>query len=311
MTAFEGLTQENFQAYTEDKWSSMVHNLTRMKAKDTLSKLVKALVDGHQLKFNAMVAGSSDEIPNITNGKQVDAQWFYWYRDKSQRDSLNKILDRLELSSDTVFQTSPQDKHIVIGLKLSETALEVGLFIAPTASVDRRNLRARLEQSWGKEKAAESCKSHGDGLKLFFHDLEVELSQISDANLDAITEHLANDSKETLFIGRRFLADEATESGTQIVETIAALITPLEALYKFFAWSRDNDSIDVAKEIEVQKKVQREKASQHKVGDKVRITTGLLAGKRGIIESLDGKGKAKVSVGLMSMQVATTDLVTD
>ena len=172
----------------------MVHNLTR-ESEGYLSNLVKTLVDSHQLNFNAMVAGSSDEIPNITNGKQVDAQWFYWYRDKSQRDDLNKILDRLELSSDTVFQTAPQDKHIVIGLKLNESALEVGLFIAPTASVDRRNLRARLEQSWGKEKAAESCKAHGDGLKLFFHDLEIELNELTDSNLDAIAQHLANDSK--------------------------------------------------------------------------------------------------------------------
>ena len=48
MAVFEGLTQVHFDAYTEEKWSSMVHNLTRMKAKDTLSKLVKALVDGHR-----------------------------------------------------------------------------------------------------------------------------------------------------------------------------------------------------------------------------------------------------------------------
>ena len=160
MTAFEGLTQDNFEAYTEDKWSSMVHNLTRMKAKDALSSLVKATTDTHQISFNAMVAGSSDEIPNITNSKRVDAQWFYWYRDKSQRDSLNKILDRLELSSDTVFQTAPQDKHIVIGFKLSQHSLDVGLFIAATASVDRRNLRARLEQSWGKEKAADKSEAN-------------------------------------------------------------------------------------------------------------------------------------------------------
>ena len=311
MTAFEGLTQENFEAYTEDKWSSMVHNLTRMKAKDALSALVKTTTEAHQISFSAMVSGSSDEIPNITNGKQVDAQWFYWYRDKSQRDSLNKILDRLELSSATVFQTAPQDKHIVIGFKLSETSLDVGLFIAATASVDRRNLRARLEQSWGKEKATEHCREHGSHLTLFFHELETSLTDVDDSTWDTIAEHLGNDSKETLFVGRRFSSAEAIEMSASLVDDTAKVLLQLEPLYKFFAWSRENDSIDVAKEIEVQKKVQREKASQHKVGDKVRITTGLLAGKRGIIESLDGKGKAKVSVGLMSMQVATTDLVTD
>ena len=130
MTAFEGLNQENFDAYTEEKWSSMVHNLTRMKAKETLTKLIDATRDKYQLSYTGLVTGSSDEIPNITNGKSVEEQWFYWYRDKSQRDSLNKILDRLELSSATVFQTSPQDKHIVIGAKLSASSLDVG-FLSP------------------------------------------------------------------------------------------------------------------------------------------------------------------------------------
>ena len=83
-------------------------------------------------------------------------------------------------------------------------------------------------------------------------------------------------------------------------------------MYDFFAWSRANDSIDVAKEIAVQQKAQqkkpeKQKTVQYKVGDKVRVTVGLLAGKRGVIESLDGK-KAKVSVGLMSMHVALNDL---
>ena len=45
MTAFEGLNQDNFDAYTEEKWSSMVHNLTRMKAKETLTKLIDATRD--------------------------------------------------------------------------------------------------------------------------------------------------------------------------------------------------------------------------------------------------------------------------
>ena len=311
MTAFEGLTPDNFQAYTEDKWSSMVHNLTRMKAKDALGALVKAATESNNIDFGSMVSGSSDEIPNITNGKKVEAQWFYWYRDKSQRDSLNKILDRLELSSATVFQTAPQDKHIVIGIKLSELSLDVGLFIAPTASVDRRNLRARLEQSWGKEKAIQNSKEHGSDLDLIFQPLHAKVSEISDSEWDEVAQHLSADSKETLFIGRKFLSADSIAAKADLAQQVASVLEQLKPLYQFFAWSRDNDSIDVAKEIEVQKKVQREKASQHKVGDKVRITTGLLAGKRGVIESLDGKGKAKVSVGLMSMQVATTDLVTD
>ena len=313
MTAFEGLNQENFDAYTEEKWSSMVHNLTRMKAKEALTKLIDATRDQYQLNYTGLVTGSSDEIPNITNGKSVESQWFYWYRDKSQRDSLNKILDRLELSSATVFQTSPQDKHIVIGAKLSVETLDVGIFIAATASVDRRNLRARLEQDSGKTEATDSCKTSGPELKLCFHGLNIPPSEINDAQWDEVAKHLADESEETLFIGRRFSASEAIGLGPDLIEHVGKALTALQPMYDFFAWSRANDSIDVAKEIAVQQKAQQKKAEkqktvQYRVGDKVRVTVGLLAGKRGVIESLDGKGKAKVSVGLMSMHVALNDL---
>lgn len=311
MSAFEGLNQIHFEAYTEEKWSSMVHNLTRMKAKDTLASLVNKLETEHHIAYGGMVTGSSDEIPNISNGKKVDAQWFYWFREKSQRNSLNKILDRLELSSATVFQTAPQDKHIIIGLKLDAQALSVGIFMAPTASVDRRNLRARLDQTRGREKAVALFQTATAELSLNFGDLAVPLSTVTAGDLIKIGTMLAEQVDETLFLGRVFQAEDAIGRGASIIDEARQILASLGPFYRFLAWSHENDSIDVTKEIETQRKAKQEKAAKYQVGDKVRIVTGLLAGKRGTIESLDGKGKAKVSVGLMSMQVATTDLVID
>ena len=311
MAVFEGLTQVHFDAYTEEKWSSMVHNLARMKAKDALGSLVERLKADHTIAYGGMVTGASDEIPNISNGKKVDAQWFYWYREQSQRNSLNKILDRLELSSATVFQTAPQDKHIIIGLKLDAKVLSAGIFMAPTASVDRRNLRARLEQTRGREKAHALFQDAPPNLSITFDTLDKPLKEVSEDDLEHLASMLSEQRDETLFIGRVFTSEDSVQLGTSLSEELQQVLAPLEPFYRFLAWSRDNDSIDVGKEIELQKKVKQEKALKHQVGDKVRIVAGLLAGKRGVIDSLDGKGKAKVSVGLMSMQVSMSDLVAD
>ena len=51
------------------------------------------------------------------------------------------------------------------------------------------------------------------------------------------------------------------------------------------------------------------KSANFQTGDKVRITTGLLSGKVGIIENIDAKAMVKVAVGKMSVKVPGQDLI--
>ena len=75
MTAFAGLTQEHFNTYSQEKWSSMVHNLARMKTKDVVIGLCSHAETGLEAELEGLQRSTSDEIPNITNQKKVDSQW--------------------------------------------------------------------------------------------------------------------------------------------------------------------------------------------------------------------------------------------
>ena len=69
MAVFNGLQSEHFQTYAPEKWSSMVHNLARMKTKDVVVSLADAIGGRPGQTFDGLVRGASDEIPNITNQK--------------------------------------------------------------------------------------------------------------------------------------------------------------------------------------------------------------------------------------------------
>ena len=45
MAEFKGLTSEHFSTYEPSRWSSMVHNLARMQAKDAMVALAQSATD--------------------------------------------------------------------------------------------------------------------------------------------------------------------------------------------------------------------------------------------------------------------------
>ena len=69
MAEFKGLTSEHFSTYEPSRWSSMVHNLARMKAKDAMVALAQTATSDLEEAVAHLVRGASDEIPNITNQK--------------------------------------------------------------------------------------------------------------------------------------------------------------------------------------------------------------------------------------------------
>ena len=88
---FDGLSAETFAAYTPEKWSSNVHNLARMKVKDVMVGLCDLAREGLEEELSGLTRAASDEVPNITNHKKVDAQWIYWFRDADARKRLASV----------------------------------------------------------------------------------------------------------------------------------------------------------------------------------------------------------------------------
>ena len=70
--AFDGLSTEAFAAYSPDKWSSNVHNLARMQAKDNLLALCDHATHNLDAELTGLARAASDHMPNITNHKKVE-----------------------------------------------------------------------------------------------------------------------------------------------------------------------------------------------------------------------------------------------
>ena len=307
MQPFAGLSPEAFAAYSPEKWSSNVYNLARMKVKEALL----GLADAAQRLLGEELAGldraASDEVPNITNHKKVDAQWVYWFRDKAAREALASFLDKTPLDEAAIFNIAATDKHAILALVLREKELWVGLRIAPGAAVDRRNLVAILAKAWQRENLLALLSELPDGARMGLEGAEID---VKEARLDWI-ESLGGElegHRDAFVLGHTIDAAEAVALGADLSDHVARWLGALAPFYRFAAWSRENDHIDVGRQLQEEKLQKRKQAAGFRVGDKVRVISGLFSGKVGVVQDVDTRAHVRVRVGKMSVVVPGTDL---
>lgn len=308
MPAFEGLTEEAFATYSAEKWSSNVHNLPRMRAKDTMIALCEQVEQGLEQELDGLVRGASDEVPNILNQKKVDAQWVYWFRNPAARESLRSFLQKTPLDESALLNTMPQDKHATLAVVLNQTQLWLGLRVAPGAVVDRRNLAAMLEKSWEREQLCELLKDLPEGATVGLQGGATLAQEVNGQTFEDTSKQLVGQHPPWI-IGHAVNATEAQELGTELVDHVRRWLGALLPLYRFVAWSQKNDHIDATKKIQEEKAQKRRQAGSFVEGDQVRIVSGLFSGKRGTVQDIDTKAKVRVRVGKMSVVVSGKDLV--
>lgn len=308
MIEFKGLTQAHFDTYAPEKWSSMVHNLARMKNKDVVASLCTTAGKELATELTGLLQTNSDEIPNITNQKKVDSQWVYWFRDQEERKNLKSFLEKTLLTQKDIFNIAPQDKHITLAVILRHADIWIGVRIPAGATVDRRNLMAKLDKSWEREKFLELLQELPEGAHLGFGD---ELTPTGSWDLPGLALHgeAGRATEETWTLGISVPREDALSLGVDLADLVHRWSGALVPFYRFAAWNRDNDFIDVNKKIQAEKSQKRHQAKSFAEGDKVRVTAGLFSGQVGFIEEIDTKGKTKVRVGKMSVQIPGEDLI--
>jgi len=309
MAVFNGLQSEHFATYAPEKWSSMVHNLARMKTKDVMVSLAEAIGNRPGQTFEGLVRGASDEIPNITNQKKVDSQWVYWYLNKESREALSSLLGKTVLDQASLFTTAAHEKHITLAIILRNDRLVAGVRIAKSAEVDRNNLIAKLDKDKHAQAFLETLADVPAGLVMGAEGALVPCSSVeSPEGLSTMLETLRG-GQDAFFLGISIESAEAIAAGDALLDTLASVMDAATRIYAAVAWARDNDFIGATHEIKREKKEKLQRAANFQPGDKVRITKGLLSGKIGVVESVDSKAVAKVSVGQMSLKVSGQDLV--
>lgn len=304
---FAGLNQAAFDAYAPEKWSSNMHNLARMRAKEVVLALADDAQAPHAELLRGLVRAASDEVPNIMNQKKVDAQWVYWARDQDERAALSSILEKIKLDESALQNIMPQDKHVSLALVLRKTGLWVGLRVAAGASVDRRNLGAELEQATTRAAIAQRLAALPAGATVTGNDHETSSAEVDEALL-ALHASALEHGHPVWQVGYTLDAAAALALGSGVAAWASERLGALVPLYRFVAWSKDNDHIEVAKQLAAAKAEARKQSVGYNPGDKARIMSGIFTGKVGVVQETDGKANVKLLVGKMSVVVPGTEL---
>jgi transcription antitermination factor NusG len=307
MKPFSGLTADAFATYAPEKWSSNVHNLARMRVKDAVVGLCERVQAALAAELADLERAASDEMPNLANQKKVDAQWVFWFRDAAARSALGTFLEHIKLDQSALLNIAPQDKHAALAVVLRQSQLWVGLYLGAGATVDRRNIVAKLQKGWERERLLDVLKTLPAGGQV---GVIGKLQDVTEATLTQLEDQAAalDQSDEPWQLGYALEPATATAAGEGLVSQVADRVRALVPVYRFLAWTRDNDQIEAQKQLQEEKKEKRRQAAHFNTGDKVRIMTGLFAGKTGVVMETDTKAQVKVRVGKMSVVVAGAEL---
>ncbi len=305
--AFDGLKRELFDTYSEEKWTSNVHNLARMRGKDALVQLADALLANVGPHYDDLQRGHSDEIPSILNQKKVDSQWVYWTRNAEEKKALSVLFEKLKLDGSALMSTPTHDKHALVGLRVDHDDLRVGFRVASSAQIDCRNLGAKLAKGQYVEPFIALVHDLPHDFVVGFDESVVDAAHFGGDDAATLAP-LLSDRAGHFEIRRSWTVDEAVEAGASILSPLAAALEALDPIFRFCAWSRENDHTDVGKQLREVEAKKQAKALAFEPGQQVRIIGGMFKGKTGRVEDIDAKAKVKVRVGTMSVMVSGREL---
>ncbi len=301
---FIGFSLADFAAYEEKKWASNVYTLERMKVKEKLKALIQDILQENPDLGTAISWAYSDEYPAIANNKQVDSQLAYAIRDERDCQSLRRFLEKTKLNADEIFSFASYFKHLAIVVSLTLEGVAVKLSLQQDASIDRANLAARLGKTWDQGICFERFKALPAGY--FFKLNGADIDPLLDAD-SASKLAKALDEPALLELGWFDSSEVVIGQGADYMAVVRERLAALLPIYRFAAWSHDNDHINVDVALIKVRKAAKTAQNGLSRGSKIKLTGGLFAGREGQIIELDGRGGAKVSIGGLAINVAISD----
>ncbi len=244
---FNGFESDDFDAYLPEKWNSNMFTLGRRRVKGKLECIGHSLEEEIDNAGLSLVMHLSDEFPSLWNGKKVDTQWLFFSRDEAARTELTDLIDKERTLADTLADPTPRYRQVFLGVSVNKDYLEIGLRLHHNAWVDRRNLLSLLERDSARVELKELFS------RLPEH-YEVELSDkgtaspmgFAETGLDELAGEFDRD-RGWFFVGARLPRDQVPVLGVEVVETAQEVFRLLVPVYRFCAWSADNDAISIDK----------------------------------------------------------------
>lgn len=309
---FAGFSSSDFDAYEPRKWKSNVFNRERMEVKQKLVDLGRVIESSLRDSDGAPLAvETSVEHPAHFNHKQVEAQHLYFSRNEGARKELDAILDREKTMTSLFDDPSPQRNHVFLAVTLRHGGLELALRLHPDAKIDRENFERKLADHFEGEKAEYLVRAL-DGYLVGVGESLRPTTDITTVELAAILGQLSATSTPgqapALFeIVRRFSREEVSNAGTNLATDVARELERLLPLFHFVAWTRTNDFVLMREQLQKEKQHKAQRGLSR--NDAVRIVRGIMSGKAGVVQEIDGKGTLRVLVGKMMVKLEADDVV--
>lgn len=310
---FAGLSEEDFDAYEKKKWRSNAYTLARRNAKDKLIALMRELQSALGPEaLSGLELWASSEAPSVQNGREVKAQWGFFIREASLRAPLKPLLNKTDLAAGAgLFDIAIEHQHAAVFLRLDLDGLGVGVELPGKASVDRENLKKKLEYEGAVEPLLSACAALPAACQVGFGGETLPAADLTEAQLDAWAAAFEQD-KSSLSFERSFSRSDPALGDPGFAAQLAELLSAFLPVLRFIAWAPDNDFVHVKFTV----KQQAEQRAKEKVeaappalsaGARVQILGGLFAGRAGYLSELD-RDKAKVMVGPVAVTVALDEI---
>jgi hypothetical protein len=304
---FTGFGESDFKAYEPKKWSSNAYTLERRKAKDKLLALSRAVQEQLQKELAGLELVGSDEAPTVANGKKVEAQWAFFVRDSEARAALKPFLETTDLQAGAnLFDIALQHQHAVLALRLDLEGLDLRVDLAGKAKVDRENFAEKLKQGWARDQWVQLCRGLPAGAKVGFEPNPKLAAEIDPGDFEGLAEPIKGDA--AFVVGARVPKSDPVLGNEGLIDLVLERTRAMLAVYRFLAWSRDNDHRQIKEALKKTQEERAKRAAAFQPGDRVTILAGLFAGRSGYLAELDAKGRAKVMVGPVSVSVEAKDL---
>jgi hypothetical protein len=312
---FPGFTNADFEAYAQKKWKSNVFTRERLEVKQKLIALGRELqsemvaADGSPLTCEA-----SAEYPALWNHKQVEAQHLFFSRNEGARKELDLIIDRQTSLASMIDDPTPLRNHVFLAATLGLGALELSVKLHPDARVDRQNVERKCEDHFEREKLVRMIHDLGDGFVVGVTPELFPVGELDEERLRSLLSTLAAPAPvqpgaphRLLYVGRVIGREQVLAAGAGLLELVRAALSVLLPIYRFIAWSRDNDFVSMREALQKEKQAKRQKGLAK--NDSVRIVRGMFAGKSGVVQEIDAKGGLKILVGKMAVKVDAEDVL--
>lgn len=248
------LAAADFDAYLPERATSNAYTRPRLELKQRMLGWAKGVVTRlAEIDIPVEVTGS-DEHPSLRNGRRVDCQRVFFWRDAAARAEIERVLDRKRSLAEALEDPAPHQRHAFLALRVDAQRVEVSFELHPDASIDSRNLHALLGDPIRTLSLTGAVEALPDQFTIGLSG-DADRTPAARASSEAIRDLLARSEREgrALWIGWTIPRDVAIAHSDLLVEQLEDAIVALGPIQKIIAWAPDNDLVDLGRDVEATK----------------------------------------------------------